>query len=49
MQICRRSMKNGSISWKILNEKYPLHMKIGKRLINRQIRLRKKQLNMRKS
>ena len=29
--ICWRLMKNGSISWKILNGKYPLHMKIGKR------------------
>ena len=49
MPLCRRSMKNGLISCKILNGKYPLHMKIGKRLINRQIRLRKRQLNMRKS
>ena len=41
--------KWGMLHREYLKKKYPLHMKTGKRLINRQIRQRKRHLNMRKS
>ena len=47
--LCRKSMKNGLTSWRILKRKYFQRRKTGKKPISKQNRQRKRRHNMRKN